>query len=53
MTALQEGVQQVSPAPALVVDVRGPGRMLGLGRATVPGLAGAASCPGCAGRTVR
>ena len=39
MTALQERVQQVSPAPALVVDVYGAMQMLRLGRCSVLALA--------------
>jgi hypothetical protein len=39
MTAAQERVQQVSPAPALVVDVYGAMQMLRLGRSSVLALA--------------
>jgi hypothetical protein len=54
MTALQEGVQQVSPAPALVVDVYGAMQMLRLGRCSVLALADRGDLPRLRfGRAVR
>ena len=54
MTALQERVQQVSPAPALVVDVYGAMQMLRLGRCTVLALADSGDLPRLRfGRAVR
>jgi len=54
MTALQERVQQVSPAPALVVDVKGAMRMLRVGRCTVLALADSGALPRLRfGRAVR
>jgi excisionase family DNA binding protein len=54
MTALQERVQQVSPAPALVVDVYGAMQMLRVGRCTVLALADSGALPRLRfGRSVR
>jgi hypothetical protein len=54
MTALQERAQQVSPAPALVVDVRGAMQMLRLGRCSVLALADRGDLPRLRfGRAVR
>lgn len=54
MTALQERVQQVSPAPALVVDVYGAMQMLRLGRCSVLALADRGDLPRLRfGRAVR
>jgi excisionase family DNA binding protein len=54
MTALQGRVQQVSPAPALVVDVYGAMQMLRLGRCTVLALADSGELPRLRfGRAVR
>lgn len=54
MTALQERAQQVSPAPALVVDVYGAMQMLRLGRCTILALADSGDLPRLRfGRAVR
>jgi len=54
MTELQERVQQVSPAPALVVDVYGAMQMLRVGRCTVLALADSGALPRLRfGRSVR
>jgi predicted DNA-binding transcriptional regulator AlpA len=54
MTALQERVQQVSPAPALVVDVYGAMQMLRLGRCSVLAMAERGELPRLRfGRSVR
>jgi excisionase family DNA binding protein len=54
MAALQERGQQVSPAPALVVDVYGAMQMLRVGRCTVLALADSGELPRLrTGRAVR
>jgi hypothetical protein len=54
MTTLQERVPQVSPAPALVVDVYGAMQMLRLGRCSVLALADRGDLPRLRfGRAVR
>jgi hypothetical protein len=54
MTAVHERVQQVSPAPVLVVDVRGAMQMLRLGRCSVLALADRGDLPRLRfGRAVR